>query len=165
MGREQIPIEEQSRVKKFFRKTNPLTSMDYFKRVILAVRLKGQDRLYLKAFRDVPLQNLPQLLPTGKLQIGQREQRLIWSTGFVATSTAVAHLITTMANFQLPGLVVGGTSLSIILALWSFKSAFQSKINYLSNMNRILFYKNLASNKQLLGMIIDRAEDELSKEV
>lgn len=165
LGREQIPIEERSRVKKFFRKTNPLASMDYFKRVILAVRLKGQDRLYLKAFRDIPLQNLPQLLPIGKLQIGRREQRLIWSTGFVAASTAVAHLITTMANFQLQGLVVGGTSLSIILGLLSFKNAFQTKINYLSNMNRILFYKNLASNKQLLGMIIDRAEDELSKEV
>jgi hypothetical protein len=165
LGREQIPNEEQSRWKRLFRKSNSVTSSDYFKRVIVAVRLKGQDRLYLKAFRDVPLQNLPQLLPIGKLQIGQFEQRLIWSTGFVAASTAVAHLITTMANFHIPGLVIGGSSLTLILGLWSLRSSYRSKINHLSNMNRILFYKNIASNKQLLAMIIDRAEDELSKEM
>ena len=165
LGREQIPREERSRWKKLLGRSNPIISSDYFKRVILAVRLKGQDRLYLKAFRDIPLQNLPQLLPIGKLQIGQFEQRLIWSTFFVATSTAVTHLITTMADFHIPGLVIGGSSLTLLLATWSLRSAYRSKINYLSNMNRVLFYKNIASNKQLLAMIIDRAEDELSKEV
>ena len=133
--------------------------------MILAVRLKGQDRLYLKAFRDIPLQHLPQLLPVGKLQIGHFEQRLIWSTFFVATGTAVTHLITTMANFHIPGLVEGGSGLTLLLTLWSIRSAYRSKINYLANMNRVLFYKNIASNKQLLAMIIDRAEDELSKEM
>jgi len=70
-----------------------------------------------------------------------------------------------MANFHIPGLVIGGSSLTLLLALWSLRSSYKSKINYLSNMNRILFYKNIASNKQLLAMIIDRAEDELSKEI
>ncbi|CAF2818038.1 unnamed protein product [Rotaria sp. Silwood2] len=165
LGREQIPIEQLSRWKRLFRKSNSLISNDYFKRIILAVRLKGQDRLYLKAFRDIPLQNLPQLLPIGKLQIGHFEQRLIWFTFFIATSTAVTHLITTMADFHIPGLVIGGSSLTLLLTLWSIRSSYKSKINYLSNMNRLLFYKNIASNKQLLAMIIDRAEDELSKEI
>ncbi|CAF3760978.1 unnamed protein product [Rotaria sp. Silwood1] len=166
LGREQIPIEQLSRWKKlFFRKSNSLISNDYFKRIILAVRLKGQDRLYLKAFRDIPLQYLPQLLPIGKLQIGQFEQRLIWFTFFIATSTAVTHLITTMAEFHIPGLVIGGSSLTLLLIYWLIRSSYKSKINYLSNMNRLLFYKNIASNKQLLAMIIDRAEDELSKEI
>ncbi len=165
LGREQIPNEERSRWKRWFGRSNPVTSSDYFKRVIVAVRLRGQDRLYLKAFRDIPLQNLPQLLPIGKLQIGSFERRLIRSTFFVATGTAVAQLITTMAEFQIPGLVVGGSSLTLLLGLWSIRSSYQSKINHLSNMNRILFYKNIASNKQLLAMIIDRAEDELSKEM
>ncbi|CAF5139246.1 unnamed protein product, partial [Rotaria sp. Silwood1] len=162
LGREQIPIEQLSRWKKlFFRKSNSLISNDYFKRIILAVRLKGQDRLYLKAFRDIPLQYLPQLLPIGKLQIGQFEQRLIWFTFFIATSTAVTHLITTMAEFHIPGLVIGGSSLTLLFIYWLIRSSYKSKINYLSNMNRLLFYKNIASNKQLLAMIIDRAEDEL----
>jgi hypothetical protein len=165
LGREQMPVEQLSTWKRLFGKSNSLISSDYFKRVILAIRLKGQDRLYLKAFRDIPLQDLPQLLPVGKLQIGHFEQRLIWFTVLVGTSTAVTHLITTMANFHVPGLVVGGSSLTLLLALWSLRSAYRSKINYLSNMNRVLFYKNIASNKQLLAMIIDRAEDELSKEV
>lgn len=165
LGREQIPYEELSRWKKIFRKSKSIKSTEYFKRVIIAVRLKGQDRLYFKAFRDIPLNNLPQLLPVGKLQIGQHEQRLIWFTLFLGTSTTVTHLITTMANFQIPGLVIGGSSLTLLLAIWSLRSFYKSKINYLSNMNRSLFYKNIASNKQLLAMIIDRAEDELSKEM
>ena len=165
LGREQVPNEEISRWKRLFRKSNSIISNDYFKRIILAVRLKGYERLYLKAFRDIPLQSLPQLLPIGKLQIGLFEQRLIWCTFFIGTSTAVTHLITTMANFHIPGLVIGGSSLTLLLAFWSLRSSQKSKINYLSNMNRLLFYKNIASNKQLLGMIIDRAEDELSKEV
>jgi len=70
-----------------------------------------------------------------------------------------------MANYQIPGLVVGGSSLTLLLGLWSLRSFYKSKINYLSSMSRLLFYKNIASNKQLFAMIIDRAEDELSKEV
>jgi hypothetical protein len=165
LGREQMPSEEISRWKRMFQKGNSSVSNDYFKRVILAIRLKGQDRLYLKAFRDIPLQTLPQLLPVGRLQIGYFERRLIRFTLLVGTSTAVTHLITTMANFHVPGLVLGGSTLTLLLALWSLRSAYRSKINYLSNMNRLSFYKNIASNKQLLAMIIDRAEDELSKEV
>ncbi|UJR36269.1 hypothetical protein I4U23_028999 [Adineta vaga] len=66
-GREQMPLENKSWWKKFYPKNTSITSRDYFKRVILAIRLKGHDRLYIKAFRDIPLQNLTQLLPTGKL--------------------------------------------------------------------------------------------------
>jgi hypothetical protein len=70
-----------------------------------------------------------------------------------------------MANFHVPGLVIGGSSLTLLFGIWSLRSSYKSKLNHLSNMNRVLFYKNIASNKQLLAMIIDRAEDELSKEV
>ena len=51
------------------------------------------------------------------------------------------------------------------MALRTYRNSFQAKIDYLAQMNRVLFYKNIASNKQLLGMIVDRAEDELSKEM
>jgi hypothetical protein len=166
LGREQIPFEKKSWWKKLFKKTdNQITSRDYFKRVILAARVKGHDRLYLKAFRDIPLQNLTQLLPVGKLQIGNFDQQIVRLALLLGGGTAVTHLITTMANYHIPGLVIGGSSLTLLLGLWSLRSFHKSKINYLSSMNRLLFYKNVASNKQLLAMIIDRAEDELSKEV
>jgi hypothetical protein len=165
LDREQMPIEKKSWWKKFFQKNSQTSSRDYFKRVILVVRLKGQDRLYLKAFRDIPLKNLTQLLPVGKLQIGNFNQQLIRFTVFLGASTAITHLITTMANYQIPGLLVGGSSLTLLLGCWSLRNFYRSKINYLSNMSQLLFYKNIASNKQLFAMIIDRAEDELSKEV
>ncbi|CAF1311894.1 unnamed protein product [Adineta steineri] len=165
MGRERMPLEGKSWWKKLFQKKNQITSRDYFKRVILAARLKGQDRLYLKAFRDIPLQNLTQLLPVGKIQMGNFEQQLLRTSVLLGTGTAITHLITTMANYHIPGLVIGGSSLTLLLSLWSMRSYYNSKINYLSSTNRSLFYKNIASSKQLLAMIVDRAEDELSKEV
>ena len=165
LGREQASHVEQSWWMKVLRRPAPTISRDYFKRVIVAVRLKGQDRLYLKAFRDIPLQNLTQLLPVGKLQIGNLERKLVGAALAIGGTTAVTHLISTMADYQLPGLLLGGSSASILLGLWAVRSFYTSKINYLSGMNRTLFYKNVASNKQLLAMIVDRAQDELSKEV
>jgi hypothetical protein len=165
LGREQMPLEKKSWWRNIFQRSTSVASRDYFKRVILAVRLKGHDRLYLKAFRDVPLQNLTQLLPTGNLKIGNFDQQLLRFTFFLGTGTIVTHLITTMASYPIPELIFSGGTLTLLLGVWSARSYYQSKINYLSNISRLLFYKNIASNKQLFAMIIDRAEDELSKEV
>lgn len=162
LGREQISTSNKSWWKK---STDNNISNDYFKRVIVAIRLKGHDRLYLKAYRDVPLQNLTQLLPVGQLKTSNFDQQLFRVSLGLGASTAVTHLLTTMADYPVPGLVLTGGCLSVLLALWSSRNSYQSKINYLSHMNRLLFYKNIASNKQLFAMIIDRAEDELSKEV
>lgn len=165
LGREQMPVEGKPWWKRLLRKTIPGNSKDYFKRVIVAVRLKGQDRLYLKAYRDIPLHNLTQLLPVGQLRIGNFEQQLARLAVLLGFGTVSTHLISTMASYPIPGLLIGGSSLTLFLALWSARSFYQSKNHYLSSMNRLLFYKNIASNKQLFAMIIDRAEDELSKEV
>ncbi|CAF0771047.1 unnamed protein product [Adineta ricciae] len=165
LGREHMPIEMKSWWKRLFRIGHSATSRDYFKRVVIAIRLKGHDRLYIKAFRDIPLANLTQLLPTGKLQIGNFEQQLVRLTILLGASTTVTHLLTKMADYHVPGLILSGSSLTLLLGLWSVSSFYRSKINYLATMNRMLFYKNIASNKQLLAMIVDRAEDELSKEI
>lgn len=50
LGREQMPASPNPRWRRLFRKNTAASPRDYFKRVVLAVRLKGHDRLYLKAF-------------------------------------------------------------------------------------------------------------------
>jgi hypothetical protein len=165
LGRETMPSGEKSWWKKILDKNQPITSRDYFKRVIVAVRLKGQDRLFLKAFRDVPLQHLTHLLPVGQIQIGQFDRRLLGASAVIGASAIVTHLVSTMANHPLTAVLIGGTSLSVAGILLSMHRFHQSKSTFLANINRTLFYKNVASNKQLLAMIVDRAEDELSKEV
>ena len=164
-GREQIITEKKSWLKKLVSKKSSSSTIDYFKRVIIAVRLKGQDRLYLKAFRDIPLQSLTKLLPCGKLQFGQLERKVLISAALLGSATLATDLISTMADHPIPGLFIGGTGLSLAMALWSFTNVYRSKIGFLSSANRILFYKNIASNKQLLAMMVDRAQDELAKEV
>ncbi|CAF0738976.1 unnamed protein product [Didymodactylos carnosus] len=171
LGRESVPDEHSPWYKRLFtfgRKlslpTQPTTT-DYFKRVILAVRLKGQDRLYLKAFRDIPLKNLTQLLPIGRIQIGSSEQQLLWLTLFTGTATVLTKLITIIADIHVPGIMLAGGSLTLFIGSYAYKNYTSSKFNYFTNMNRLLFYKNIANNKSLLAMIVDRAEDELSKEI
>lgn len=163
LGREQIQREDASWWKRFL--PNKSSSLDYFKRVIVAVRMRGQDRLYFKAFRDISLQNLPQLLPTGDIQMGSFDRKLLGSSLIIGASTLFVHLLSSMADYHISGLLAGGSGFSFGLALWAITRYYRSKIQYLSSMNRTLFYKNVASSKQLLAMVVDRAVDELSKEV
>lgn len=164
LGRDQMHSAEPTWWRKLFLRQRG-SSSDYFKRVIVAVRMRGQDRLYLKAFRDISLQKLTQLLPTGELQMGTFDRKLLGSAVIIGASTMFTHLLSTMANVHISGLLAGGSGLSLALVLWSISRYYRSKSNYLASMNRTLFFKNVASSKQLLAMIVDRAMDELSKEV
>ncbi|CAF0773177.1 unnamed protein product [Didymodactylos carnosus] len=169
LGRESMPNEYMPWYKRLFRfgrkPSSQPTSTDYFKRIILAVRLKGQDRLYLKAFRDVSLQSISQLLPTGRIQIGRFEQQLLWLTLFTGSATVITKLVTTMADIYTPSIMLVGGSLTLFIGGYGYKNYMLSKFDYFSSMNHLLFYKNIANNKSLLTMIVDRAEDELSKEI
>lgn len=165
LGREQIPDKEIPFHKRLFRSKEKQKSSEYFKRFILAVRPRGQDRLYFKAFRDVAVKNLPQLLPIGEFQLGKGERSFIRYSLFSTSLTAVTYLISVMAEMNLSLFVGFGSTLSALLAFWAYRTSYKSKIDYLIDMNQSLFYKSVASDKQLLAMIVDRAEDELSKEM
>ena len=41
---------------------------------------------------------------------------------------------------------------------------FTITANYLTDVNRTLYYNNIANNRGLLALLVDRAEDELFKE-
>ncbi|KAK2150214.1 hypothetical protein LSH36_418g02098 [Paralvinella palmiformis] len=66
LGREN-PVEEPTLVEQLIsaisQRPLPKTGNEYYKQVIVAVRLKRDDKLMLKAFKEVPISALEQLLP------------------------------------------------------------------------------------------------------
>ena len=52
------------------------------------------------------------------------EQQLLRFSYFLGASTIFTHLITRMADYHIPGLLFGGTSLTLLLSLWSIINSY-----------------------------------------
>ena len=137
--------------------------LEYYKRIVVAVRLKRDDKLMLKAFKEVPVNGLEQLLPDGKIVMSQFDKTVIYSSVGIATVGLLAKLITYLAKMQLEWTLVlaGVTGLTAIRAWTAYKNR---KNAYLVELSRMLYFKNIANNRGLLALLVDRAEDELLKE-
>ena len=53
---------------------------NYYKRVVVAVRLKRDDKLILKGFKEVPVNDLEKLLPDGKIKMSKLDKTIMSTT-------------------------------------------------------------------------------------
>ena len=53
------------------RRQQPKPQYEYYKRVVVAIRLKKDNKLMLKAFKEVPVNNLEMLLPDGTIRMSK----------------------------------------------------------------------------------------------
>ncbi|XP_076470686.1 transmembrane protein 143-like [Babylonia areolata] len=138
-------------------------SVEYYKRVVVAIRLKKDSKLMLKAFKEIPVNNLEMLLPDGTIRMNTFDKSVLASSVFIATAGLVAKVVTVLAsvNFDwmlLVTLVMGGVG----VRAWT---VYKNRRNaYLVDMSRTLYFKNVANNRGLLALLVDRAEDESFKE-
>ncbi len=137
--------------------------LEYYKRVVVAVRLKKDDKLILKAFKEIPINALEQLLPDGKVQMTKFDQGLIGVTLTIAAGGILAKFITYLAHVHVDWtlLITGVTGLMGLQAWNTYKNR---RNYYLMDLNRALYFKNIANNRGLLALLVDRAEDETFKE-
>ncbi|CAL1547550.1 unnamed protein product [Lymnaea stagnalis] len=141
----------------------PRPPMEYYKRVVLALRLKKDSKLILKAFKEVPVESLEMLLPDGKIQMSSLDKTLLVTSGSIAGFGVLAKVVTVLASLHVDWtlaltLVTG----SIGFRIWS---SYKNRRNaYLLDVSRTLYFKNIANNKGLLTLLVDRAEDESLKE-
>ncbi|PIK40080.1 putative transmembrane protein [Apostichopus japonicus] len=135
----------------------------YYKRVVVAVRPKGQDKLSLKMFKEVPASALEQLLPDGKIRMSKFDQGLIATSVGVGSLTLLVKAVSSLADIQLKWtLIVAGVTGLAGLRFWnSYKNR---RVKYLMQLSRTLYYKNVANNRGLLALLVDRAQDESFKE-
>ena len=137
---------------------------EVYTRVCVAVRSRGEKKLFFKAFKDVPCGKLEYLLPDGKIKMSNFDK------GFLATSVVLGSI--TVAMRSLPAIAdlvkVQWTWLALGLAgaigarAWI---GYKNKRNhYLANLATTLYYKTVANNRGVLTLLADRAQDEEFKE-
>lgn len=169
LGRE-IPKQQQPWYKRlpmslFYRATKRSAPppQKYYKRVIVAVRPKGQDKLSLKMFKEVPAAALEQLLPDGKIRMSKLDQGLIATSVGVGSLTLLIKTVSTLADVQLKWtLIIASVTGLAGLRFWnSYKNR---RVKYLMQLSRTLYYKNVANNRGLLALLVDRAQEESFKE-
>ncbi len=139
------------------------TSKEYFKRVVLACRLKRDDKLLLKAFKEVPVNALEQTLPDGKVTMTKLDRGVINASLVIAATGILAKVVTVLAGIHVDWtlLATAATGLIGIQAWTQYKNKHMA---YLNEHSRMMFFKNIANNRGLLTLLVDRAEDEIFKE-
>ncbi|XP_013784850.1 transmembrane protein 143-like isoform X2 [Limulus polyphemus] len=138
--------------------------LQFYKRVVVAVRLRTDHKLFLKGFRDIPVHTLEQLLPEGKVHMSDF-QKTVLTTSLSASGLGIlAKIVTYLAGFQIQW-TVGIAALSALVAARTWLMFTKRKTKHIADMNRILYFKNISNNRGLLTLLKDRAEDEFFKEV
>ena len=143
--------------------TKPPTPVQYYKRVVVAIRLKKDQKLILKSFKEIPVGSLEMMLPNGKIQIRTFDKYVIGATVSVASVGIIAKLVTLMAHLSQD--VTPAISLILIIIAVRAWTAYKNKrTKYLADLSSTLYFKNIANNRGLLALLVDRAEDESFKE-
>ena len=165
LGRESPPVRVttwEKIVSKMLGRSLP-TSKEYFKRVVLACRLKRDDKLLLKAFKEVPVNALEQTLPDGKISMTKLDKGVINTSIIIAAVGVVAKVVTILAGIHVDWTLLA-TAVTGLIGIQSWTHYKNKHLAYLNEHSRMMFFKNIANNRGLLTLLVDRAEDEVFKE-
>ena len=136
--------------------------VERYKRVIVAFRKKGQMKLVIKGFKDIPCDNLEFLLPDGKIRMRKLDKARLAMTGSVLFFFILTTTVVSLTEFKLETNVILGVAFLIITARnWSIYKNMRNA--YLCNWSQTLYFKSIANNHALLTLTVDRAEDEVYK--
>lgn len=149
---------------KFWKRSSPIVDQpSYYKRVVVAIRLKKDQKLMLKVYKEVPTNSLETLIPDGKIMIKNRDKQIIAVSTFLALSSVLAKSVTILAHLNIDWFL----SVFIVAGLVGGRTytVYNNRRNaYLARLNRMLYFKNVANNRGSLTLLVDRAEDESFKE-
>ena len=165
LGKQRLPTNYSvyEKLVRFLQQKPISQSESVYKRVIAAVRMKKDEKLTLKAFKDIHVNDLETLLPVGTIKIGKFDKYLIMTSAGLTSTALLAKLVTFLAKMSVtwPLVCAGVTSLLGVRGYWAYRSRQK---NYLTTLNKVLYYKNIANNRGLITLVVDRAQDESFKE-
>ena len=143
--------------------TNPPPPIQYYKRVVVAIRLKKDQKLILKSFKEIPVGSLEMMLPNGKIKIRTLDKWIIGATVSVASVGIIAKLVMLLAHLT-QDVTPAVSLIMIIIAVRAWTAYKNKRTKYLADLSSTLYFKNIANNRGLLALLVDRAEDESFKE-
>ena len=117
---------------------------------------------FLNPYLQVPVNALEQLLPDGTIKMSKFDKGLVTAAGAVALTGILAKVVTLLAHMHVDWtlLVTGVMGLAGVQAWTTYKNRH---LRYVNDLARMLYFKNIANNRGLLALLVDRAEDELFK--
>ncbi|EDO34533.1 predicted protein, partial [Nematostella vectensis] len=136
--------------------------IERYKRVVVAIRHKKQQKLLLKVFKDIRCANLEHLLPEGKIRMTQFDQQVLVGMLGIGVASIAIKLITFLADYKFSWIYIA-TALTGIMALRAWTMYKNKRNSYLVDLSRTLYFKSIANNRASLILIADRAEDEVFK--
>ena len=137
--------------------------LEYYRRVVVAVRSKGYKKLILKMFKEIPTGALEHLLPDGKIQMSKFDQSFLGATIAIGSLTILIKGVTFLADIKVQWTLIVA-SITGLLGLRGWNSYKNRRTKYMSQLSSTLYFKNIANNRGLLTLLVDRAQDESFKE-
>ncbi|KAL5022889.1 hypothetical protein ScPMuIL_002044 [Solemya velum] len=167
LGREKPKIEvkwyEELLQKILRRPAMEKDGIEYYKRVVVAIRLKKDHKLLLKAFKEVPVSSLEMLLPDGKINMTKIDKGILTFSLGLAGAGIVAKIVTLMAKIHIDWMLLV-TMVTGLIGVRGWTVYKNRRNSYMVDLSRMLYFKNIANNRGLLALLVDRAEDESFKE-
>ncbi|XP_029440620.1 transmembrane protein 143 [Rhinatrema bivittatum] len=168
LGQRVGPLSTQlgSRAPKGLYSRTPKTPVErrYFKRVVVAARPR-QAHMVLKCFKDIPLEGLEQLLPIVKVRTSRFDRTLL--NAMLLVSGGVIFVNVGMA--VLTDLKIGTSVLLILftgfMAFRAWKAFASRRKSHSLELAHMLYYRSTSNNAELLGALIQRAQEEHAKEI
>ena len=152
----------------WWRKSGPPPSVDpeyeVYTRVCVAVRSRGENKLFLKVFKDVPCGKLEYLLPDGKIMMSNFDKSTLGLSlvlGGLTIGLRSLPAIADLVNVQWTWLVLG---LAGAIGARGWIGYKNKRNHYLANLATTLYYRTVANNRGVLTLVADRAQDEEFKE-
>ncbi|XP_066289958.1 transmembrane protein 143-like isoform X1 [Branchiostoma lanceolatum] len=136
----------------------------YYKRVVVAARLKKDQQLILKGFKDIPCKALEHLLPDARIRMTRADKGMVYTTILIALfGVIIQRLVLVMSSLEIPILLMLAATIGfVVLRSWT---VYKNRRNlYLLELSRTLYFKNVSSNRGLLTALVDRAQEESVKQ-
>lgn len=132
-------------------------------RSTLPDRITG-DHIYLKLFKRIPQVDLEMLFPNTRVQLKAFDKLKLGITaggGTVGSITATITKLTVAAN---PFAAAGALAGLVGVVFRQVMKFFSQRTKYMMQLAQNLYFHNLANNRGVLTLMVDRAEEEEIKE-
>ena len=144
-----------------FRAQRPVE--EKYTRVFVSVRSKGEKKLHLKIFKDVPCTGLEYLLPDGKIRMSNFDKSFLASSVLLGATAVSLRYAGILSNLKLDWTWIG-LGLAGLIGAQGWVGYKNKRNQYLVNLSRTIYFKMVSNNRGVITLLTDRAQDEEFKE-
>ncbi|XP_043936489.1 transmembrane protein 143 [Protopterus annectens] len=161
-----VPVKQKllSKLKFFGSSTTATRERRYFKRVMVAARLKN-GHMILKSFKDIPLESIEQLLPEVRIRMSFFDKTLLNATLLIGGSIIFVNV----GMVMLADLKIGTSFLLFVFAAFmafrTWKVFVQRRNIHSLELSHTLYFRSTSNNMDLLVALTQRAQEEHTKEM